>query len=329
MGDKTKRTSTFGANVKRMTEVSDPAPPEMNGDFQTPPETTPRMNNPRVRLVLIAQFALFVFCAGIYQLIAMLAGWDQAPMLTPAATEAERWMTRIQLGLGHVLSFGVAAFLTVWLFYRNISRQGPDWRDYLGVRRAPGLPLTGLTVLLMAVSLPLVLFLLNINQLIPLPETLKLAEKQTEDAIKGLLQMNHAGEFVANLFIIALLPAMGEELMFRGVVQQQLMRRIANPWLALLISAAVFSFVHFQFEGFLPRMLLGLILGWLYWRTHNFWVPVTAHFFNNALQVTGQYLYGKEISSVDLEQDIQVPWFAAALSAFLVWVTIRQINQLK
>ena len=311
-----------------MTEVIDPVPPEMNGDFQAPPDAPPPADAPRVRFVLIAQFGLFIFCMGIYQVIAMLAGWDQTPLPAPDATEIQRWATRLQLGLGHLLSFGVSGFLTVWLFYRNITRQGPDWRDYLGVRQAPGLPLAGFTVLLMAVSLPLVLFLLNINQLAPLPEFMKLAEEQSEAMLRSLLQMDHAGELAANLFLIALLPAIGEELIFRGVIQQQLMRRIASPWVALLISAAVFSFAHFQFEGFLPRMLLGMILGWLYWRTHNFWVPVTAHFFNNALQVVGQYLYGKEISSVDLEQDIQVPWFAAALSAFLVWATVRQINQI-
>jgi membrane protease YdiL (CAAX protease family) len=74
-------------------------------------------------------------------------------------------------------------------------------------------------------------------------------------------------------------------------------------------------------------MLLGFLLGWLFWKTQNFWVPVLAHFFNNGLQVVGQYLYGKEVSSVDLEQDIQVPWPFALISLFLVWVTMRFIWQ--
>lgn len=309
-----------------MTEVSDTPPPEMSDNFQPSGLPAQHHDAPRVRVVLLVQFGLFVLCMGIYQVIALLAGWDNAPMLTANATDAQRWTTRLQLGLGHFLSFSVAGFLTVRLFYRSITRDGPDWRDYLGVRRLPGLPLAGLSVLLMAVSLPLVLFLLNINQLLPLPEPLKLAEEQTNEAIKSLLQMDHPVELLANLVIIALLPAIGEELMFRGVIQQQLMRRIASPWVALLVSAAIFSFVHFQFEGFLPRMMLGLILGWLYWRTQNFWIPVMAHFFNNALQVVGQYLYGKDVSSVDLEKDVQVPWFAAILSAFLIWVTVRQIN---
>lgn len=309
-----------------MAEVSDTNPPELNDNFEPAGRPADKPGAPRVRVVLLTLIGMFIICMGIYQVIALAAGWSDAPMLRADATSAERWMTRLQLGLGHFLSFSVSGFLTVWLLYRNLTREGPDWRDYLGVRRMPDPRLAGLSILLMAVSLPLVLFLLNINQLIPLPESLKIAEDQTNEAIKGLLHMENAGEFLANLVIIALLPAIGEELMFRGVIQQQLMRRIASPWVGLVISAAIFSFAHFQFEGFLPRMLLGLILGWLYWRTRNFWIPVIAHFFNNGLQVVGQYLYGKDMSSVDLEKDVQVPWFVALLSAFLVLTTIRQIN---
>lgn len=310
-----------------MNEVSDSLPPENTDNYQPEQPHAPRLPAPRVRMVLLTQFVLFLACVSIYQMIAFSAGWDGAAPITADATPDERWQTRIQLGLGHLFGFGLSGFLTVWLFYRRITGAGPDWRDYLGIRQLPGLSLAGLTVLLMAVSLPLVLFALNINQLIPLPELLRLAEDQTAEAIKGLLNMEHAGELIANLVIIALLPAIGEELVFRGVVQQQLMRRIANPWVALFISAAVFSFVHFQFEGFLPRLLLGLLLGWLYWRTQNFWVPALAHFFNNALQVVGQYLYGQEVSAVDLEEDIQVPWFAAVISLFMIWVAMRLIGQ--
>ena len=311
-----------------MDEVKDPGPPENEDNFQTGDIHPWQQEAPRVRFVLLTQMGLFLFCIGIYQVISLLAGWANAPALTAEATAGERWLTRIQLGLGHLLGFSVSAFLTVRLFYRNLTGTGKDWHDYLGVRRLPDPMLTGLTVLLMTVSLPLVLFLLNINQMVPLPESLKIAGEEANEAIKSLLQMDDIGELFANLILIALLPAIGEELMFRGVVQQQLMRRIANPWVALLISAAIFSFVHLQFDGFLPRMFLGLLLGWLYWRTHNFWVPAAAHFFNNGLQVVGQYLYGKDISSVDLEKDIHVPWFAAALSAFLVVVTMRQIDGL-
>ncbi len=293
--------------------------------LDTPPPYRPP--EPRVRVVLLTQLLLLILCAGIFQLISLTVGWTEVPSLTENSTAAERWMVRAQLGLGHFLTFAVAGFFTVWLFYRSITGTGTDWPDYLRARRWPSWNIAGLAILLMAVSIPFVLFALNINQLVPLPEELKMAEEQTEALVKGLLRMDNVGELLGNLFVIAVLPAIGEELVFRGVIQQQLMRRIANPWVALLISAAIFSFIHFQFEGFLPRLILGLLLGWLYWKTQNFWVPALAHFFNNGLQVVGQYLYGKDVSSVDLEQDIQVPWHFALISLFLILVTMRFIRQ--
>lgn len=288
-----------------------------------------RPPEPRVRMVLGVQFLMSVLCVGVFQVVSLAAGWLDMPLLTEESSSSERWQVRLQLGLGHFFGFALAGFLTVWLFYRRITGGGggPDWRDYLRVRRLPGWSIAGLAVLLMAVAVPLVLFLLNINQMIPLPEPFQIAEEQTATMLKGLLNMEHWGELLGNLAIIALLPAIGEELVFRGVVQQQLMRRIADPWVALALSAAIFSFAHFQFEGFLPRLLLGFLLGWLYWKTQNFWVPALAHFFNNALQVVGQYLYGKEVSTIDFEQDIEVPWFAAAVSAFMVWAVMRWIRQ--
>jgi uncharacterized protein len=131
---------------------------------------------------------------------------------------------------------------------------------------------------------------------------------------------------LANLTIIALLPALGEELIFRGVVQRQLLRRLSDPLIALTLTAAIFSFIHFQFEGFLPRMALGGILGWLYWRTGNFWLPVIAHGFNNGIQVLAQYLYSRQMSSVNLENNVSVPWYAAAISVALIWLIVRQIE---
>jgi hypothetical protein len=139
--------------------------------------------------------------------------------------------------------------------------------------------------------------------------------------------MENMWELLANLTLIAILPAIGEELVFRGVIQQQLMRRIQNPWMTILLASVIFSAAHMQFEGFIPRMLLGFILGWLYWKTQNFWVPVLCHFFNNGLQVIGQYLYKQDLSTVDLEKDIQVPWQFAAISLFMIWAVVRLIQQ--
>ncbi|MCC7466499.1 MAG: CPBP family intramembrane metalloprotease, partial [Saprospiraceae bacterium] len=274
---------------------------------------------------------LMILCSGagmlLYLLICKLAGWDAELSIGPNSPLHERWQVRLQLGLGHLFGFLISGALTVWIFYRGITQHTISWPDYLHCRRWPAWSTLGLGLLLMLVSIPLVLYSLNVNQQLPLPELFKSAEDQAEAALKGLLQMDSFWELAANLTLIALLPGLGEELVFRGVVQQQLMRRISNPWMALLLASVIFSAAHMQFEGFIPRMLLGFILGWLYWQTKNLWVPVLCHFFNNGMQVMGQYLYKQDLSTVDLEKDIQVPWQFAAMSLFMVWAVVRLIRQ--
>lgn len=300
-------------------------------DEQDFPSAVPGLPEPQVRMVLLAQIGLMVFCSGIgvllYYFVCAIAGWEVSMALNADSPPIERWQVRIQLGLTHFFGFLVAGGLTVWIFYRGITQTRTGWPDYLQSRQWPRLTELFLGILLMAVSLPLVLYALNINQQLPLPEFFKMAGAQAEEALKGLLKMDNMTELLANLLLIAFLPALGEELVFRGVVQQQLMRRIANPWVAILVSSIVFSAAHFQFDGFLPRMLLGFLLGWLYWRTRNFWVPVVGHFFNNGIQVFGQYLYGKEMSAIDLEKDVHIPWEFAGISLFMVWAVMRLIGQ--
>jgi len=287
-------------------------------------------SEPRVTLVLIVMlgFSLLFSMGGamLFQLIALLAGWDSSAMsgiLAPDAPPAERLQIRLLLGISHLATFILAGWATVRLFY-------PPGRvaiAYLRADRPPELKTVLAGVFLILVSMPLVLFVYQINKALPLPESFHLLEDQTNDAIKGLLQMENPLELIANLTLIALLPAIGEELVFRGVVQQQLLRRIHQPWIALVLTAVIFSFIHFQFEGFLPRMLLGLLLGWLYWRTGNFWVPVAAHFANNGAQVLGQFLYKHDLSSIDMEEDVDIPWYAAAISILLIWGIMRSIGR--
>lgn len=291
-----------------------------------------RPDGPPVRTVLVMQVIFSVLLAVLAQMlfmaIAHLAGWDTDYLQEGFHAEAppeQRWQMRLLLLINHLCTFTLAGMLTVAMFYGNKGTSRQYWPDYLGTRHLPSLLLLGLGVLLLMVSMPMVLWCLEISQALPIPEMFQLMEDDTEDMLKGLLQMDSVSELMANLVLIALLPAIGEELVFRGVVQRQFMRWLRNPWWAIALAAAVFSAIHLQFEGFLSRWLLGLVLGWLYWRTGNFWVPVVVHFFNNAFQVLAQYAYRHQLSAIDLEQDVHVPWQVALLSALLMGVVVRLI----
>jgi uncharacterized protein len=204
--------------------------------------------------------------------------------------------------------FLIPACLTVWLFYKNKAH------DYLKMNKMPSILMVILGILFIVASLPAVEYSMLINQKIPLPEWAKMMEDSTADSIKSLLVMNRPFELFLNVLVIGLLPAMGEELVFRGVLQQQLMRRFGNAHVAIWLGGAIFSAIHFQFEGFLPRMLLGAGLGYLFYLTNNIWVPIIAHFINNAGQVIAQYFMKDKMNSLDLEKDINVPIWGAVIS---------------
>jgi len=295
------------------------------------PENARQLDFPRVRwvlsLLLIATWGGAMLGLLAFQLIASLAGWGNSFLsgVLPEMTDAAgRNQMRLLLGLNHFSTFTLPGIFTLWLFYQ---RKNTGWIDYLRARKMPDVGLLGWSVLALIVSIPLVLFSYQINKLIPLPEVLHTLENDMTETLKNLLVMDTPSELLANLIVIALLPGIGEELLFRGVLQQQIQRRVSSPWIAIVITAIIFSAIHLQFEGFLPRVLLGLLLGWLYWRTGNFWIPVIAHFFNNGLQVVAQYLYGHQVSTLDLEKDVEIPWMAALFSVVLLWVTIRHIDR--
>jgi membrane protease YdiL (CAAX protease family) len=94
---------------------------------------------------------------------------------------------------------------------------------------------------------------------------------------------------LVNLIVVAVLPAVGEELLFRGVLMNWLSKVMSNIHINILISAAIFSAIHFQFYGFIPRFMLGIILGYAYYFSQNLWVPMLLHFINNAITVIIYY----------------------------------------
>ena len=155
-----------------------------------------------------------------------------------------------------------------------------------------------LVFLIMIFIQPFVVYCMQINtkllylvsDYIPLIiQNLENMEQRALELTTLFLTMNSASDLFFNLFLIALIPAIGEELFFRGVVQQYLQKIFKNPHLGVCLTACVFSAIHMQFFGFLPRFLLGLILGYLFFYSGNLWMSVLGHFINNALGVLLAY----------------------------------------
>jgi hypothetical protein len=115
------------------------------------------------------------------------------------------------------------------------------------------------------------------------------SEQEAERITKAFVNVTSVREVFINVLVIAVLPAVGEELLFRGVVQRIVAEWMRNHHAGIWISAAVFSAIHIQFFGFIPRMLLGVCFGYLLLWSGSIWLPVIAHFFNNAAAVVSAW----------------------------------------
>jgi membrane protease YdiL (CAAX protease family) len=162
------------------------------------------------------------------------------------------------------------------------------------------------------------------NENVHFPEFLKGFEnwaREREDAAaeqtEALTKMNSPIELIIALVVIAILPAIGEELVFRGIIQRELHRGSGNIHIAIWVSAILFSAIHIQFFGFVPRMLLGALFGYLYYWSGNLWLAILAHFVNNGLSVVGMYFYQKGSLDYDIDSTEAMPANVIIVSAIL------------
>lgn len=132
-----------------------------------------------------------------------------------------------------------------------------------------------------------------------------------------LTQFDSTGQFVLAFVVIAILPAIGEELVFRGLIQRELIRGNVNVHVAIWFAAFLFSAIHMQFYGLVPRMLLGALFGYLYYWSGNLTLAMLAHFVNNGFAIVGMYLYQQGTLDVDMESTEALAWPYIISSALL------------
>jgi hypothetical protein len=203
-----------------------------------------------------------------------------------------------------VQSFGlfiIPPIVVAYLFHGKIS-------EYLHLNKAATFTTVFLVVILMFFATPFINFIGEINAQMHLPKWMSGIEewmKESEDKAavltEAFLKVNTLGGLFFNLFMIAVLPAIGEELLFRGVIQRIFTRMTQNHHWGIWISAILFSALHLQFYGFIPRMLLGVLFGYLLVWSGSLWLPVIAHFINNGVATIAMYLIDKEIIKPEIE----------------------------
>jgi membrane protease YdiL (CAAX protease family) len=164
--------------------------------------------------------------------------------------------------------------------------------------------------------------LASLTQLLPIPQKLNTwaldLEETYKKAMGAITQMKTINELLVNIILVALIPAVVEELYFRGGLQKIMKDWSGNPWIAIIITAIIFSAFHFSFFGFLSRMALGIILGCIYEYTKSIWLPILLHFINNGVAITGLYLVRNDIQKTKQLMDEGMPIYYGAIALVLV-----------
>ncbi len=200
-----------------------------------------------------------------------------------------------------ILIFIVPAILFVYLLTEEKLR-------YFQLQSVPKLSAIIYSIVLMLASLPLINWMIEINSNMAFPNFLKgvenwmrSAEANAEMLTKKFLEMDTILDLILNLIMIALVAAVSEELFFRGVVQKALHEATNNAHLSIWIAAILFSAIHGQFYGFIPRVVLGALFGYLFIWSGSLWLPMICHFINNGAAVIFSYLIGKNIIDFDAD----------------------------
>lgn len=206
--------------------------------------------------------------------------------------------------------------------------------SYLQLNRLPNTKSTLYAIVIMLIAIPFINLLAQLNQEISLPAfmatieaQMKAAELQIAELTEKMLNVKSMDALAFNILLIAIIPAIGEELFFRGIIQKILSER-RNIHLAIWISAFIFSAIHLQFYGFFPRLLLGAFLGYLLFWSGNLWLPVIAHFTNNAMAVVFYYLKFNGVQVFDFETiGSGNTWWVGVISGILVIIGVYFIRK--
>ena len=231
-----------------------------------------------------------------------------------------------------VIQFIGLFIIPVFLFARLSDSKPAEW---LGLRAAkPMYFILGIIVLI--VALPFVDWSGTINnQLIPettsIGKWMKASEEAAAKQIEFLLKRHTIQDLLFNLLFVAVFAGVGEELFFRGVLQRLFIKIFKNAWAGILVTAFVFSAFHFQFYGFIPRFILGMLLGLIYWYSGSLWPAIIAHFSYDAFAVIMIYfnpaLAEKDSVSISLgNQSVLAALSAALVIAIIVAMKKKSTN---
>jgi membrane protease YdiL (CAAX protease family) len=221
--------------------------------------------------------------------------------------------------LDTILLFGIPSYL----YARMTFKERPLY--HLGFRPAVKWPFYILAILLLCSAFPLEGWLGVLNRQLPLPQWMIRLEKDNDSQVTALLKVTTSFDVFINLLVVAVIPAIFEEMFFRGALQKIMIQLFRSPWTGIVVTAILFSAFHMQFQGFIPRMFLGILLGAVYWYSGSLWANILAHCFFNGIQVVAATYYPRLVS----DSNPSVPVLAIVISLVFVLGLLAAMSELR
>ena len=278
-------------------------------------------------LVVVMGFALFFVGQMLVQTSLAIIGliWEgnagavmELGRQSPEVIAQSAGLIRLSHIAGQLLGWGFAAWVAAWLL-------GKPARE-LGLRRSVSFRNMAIAALVIVCATPLAQELVinrdweGFSWMASFVERARALELSAEAKTKAILLLNDPLPLFLNMITFALTPALFEEMFFRGLIQRNLMRAF-SPVVAILITACIFSLLHFMLFGFFARAFLGLILGVIAWKSNSLWPAITAHFvFNLSTVISVAYGWDAYANQIPL-------WITMLASAIMLWALFQMKNE--
>lgn len=272
--------------------------------------------NERPRFSPWAQFAILLCLSGAGLLIGSFVSIPIAlSYLHVPVTELQTALLKSDnVNLARTLQFVTTFFfmaLPAIVFARIVNRKP---FQYIGFNSAISGKQAFILVGIVIIALVLSAVLSGLNELIPLSKSAEAYFKGLEDEynkeVFAIANMKTTRDYILSVIIIALLPALFEEMLFRGALQPVMINITKNAFAGIFITSILFSALHVSFYGFLSRLALGLILGYIFYYSKNLWLSVIFHFLNNAIGITQLYVMSKKgLLTTDAMTDDTLPLY--------------------
>ena len=232
-------------------------------------------------------------------------------------------MAQFANALASIIAFGLPSLALAFFVKGN-------WMANMGLAPIKSYQSVGIVILLALTGLILSGALGSLTEKIPIPTNFKNwaegLEAQYKKAMLSMTHMNSLSDLAYALLAVAIVPAIIEEVYFRGTLQKILMDLTGKPYAAILLTAIIFSTIHFSYFGFLSRMALGMILGYIYYYSKTIWLPILLHLLNNGIAVVSLYVVRNNATNVEKLMDDNLPIYWGILALVGIYYLLVQLK---